>query len=93
MSILSPIPKPLIIREIKKLMKDLIQPILGLIQKLIQPEQGTCFLLTLANIGAIYQMHATGVATTASDLILGAILITYYIVDTYRKRGRREVEK
>ena len=52
MSILSPILKPLIKREAKKLMKDFIQPVLDFLFKLAD-KYGTKFIVALGGIGAM----------------------------------------
>ena len=85
MSILSPILKTLIVREVKKLMKDFIQPILDLIKTLVQPEKGTKFLITLAVVGGVVYLHKAGIATTSSDIGLVALAIAYYGFDTFHK--------
>jgi hypothetical protein len=86
MSIFTPIIKPLIIRELKKLMKDFIQPILDLIKSLVQPQQGTKFLVTVAAIGGIVYLAMQGfVAGDAVVWAIAAIAILYYIADIFHK--------
>ena len=92
MSIFTPIIKHFIIKEVKKLMKDLIQPILDLIKALVQPQSGTKFLITIAAMAAIYFMHAKGIATTISDVVLAGMVAVYYVADIYHKPKKKENE-
>ena len=85
MSILSPIIKSLIIKELKSLMKDFIQPILDLVKTLVQPEKGTKFLITLAGLGAIYYMHSSTIATDASDVVIAIVVVAYFVADIFHK--------
>ncbi len=73
-------------------MKDFIQPILDLIKTLVQPSQGTKFLITVGGFAALYFMHKQGVATTGSDVVIGAMVIVYYIADIYHKNKKEKPE-
>lgn len=66
-------------------MKEFIQPILDLIKTLVQPSQGTKFLITLAAMAAIYFMHSKAVATTGSDIAIAGMVAVYYVADIYHK--------
>jgi hypothetical protein len=68
-------------------MKDFVQPVLDLIKTLVQPQQGTKFLITIVGLAALYFMHKQGVATTSSDIV-----IVYYVADIYHK-GNKEKPK
>jgi len=76
---------PIIRKEIMKVIKEFIQPILDLIKTLVQPEKGTKFLITLAVVGSVAYLHKAGIATTSSDLGLVALAIAYYGFDTFHK--------
>lgn len=69
----------------RSIVKDLIQPILDLVKALVQPQQGTKFLITVAAIGAIVYLHSKGIATTTSDIVLMVIAVIYYLADIFAK--------
>ncbi|KKL81518.1 hypothetical protein LCGC14_1993950 [marine sediment metagenome] len=71
-------------------MKDFIQPFLDLIKTLVQPQQGTKFLITIGAMAAIYFMHSKGIATTVSDVVLAAMVTVYYVADIYHKPKKKE---
>ena len=73
--------RKLIEKEIMKAMKDFIQPFLDLIQKLVQPEQGTKFLVSLGAIGSIVFLQYKGLSDITTTLTVGLIAIAYFIVD------------
>ena len=90
MFIISGIIKKLIAKELRKLMKDFIQPILDLIKTLVQPQQGTKFLITVAGMAAIYFMASAGILTDAITITIGCIVVAYYVADIYHK-GKKPV--
>jgi len=77
--------KPIILKEVRSMMKDFVQPILDLIKNLVQPQQGTKFLLSLASLGTIFYMHKSAIATPTSDIIIAVLLSVYYIADIIAK--------
>jgi len=85
MIIVSGIIRKLIAKELRKLMKDFIQPILDLIKTLVQPQQGTKFLITVAGMAAIYVLQSKGIGDIATTVTIGAIVIAYYVADIYHK--------
>lgn len=84
--------RPLIMKTLEGMMKEFIAPILDLIKTLVQPEKGTKFLLTLAGIGAIYFMHSKAIATLSSDVVIGLMVVAYYIADIYHKPKKEKPE-
>lgn len=82
-------------------MKDFIQPILDLIKSLIQPQQGTKFLVTVACVGAIYMLvsKSAGLALDTELLkyavvMLGLMPIAYYVADfLHKNRGQKPPEE
>ncbi len=79
----------LIANEVRKAMKDFIQPILDLIKTLVQPQQGTKFLITIGGLAALFFMHKYGIATTSSDVVIGIMVAAYYVADIFHK-GKKE---
>ena len=75
------------------MMKDLIQPILDLVKALVQPQQGTKFLITVAAIGAIVYLHSKGIATDASDITIATLAAVYYVADIFHKKKAANIVK
>lgn len=90
MIIISAIIRKLIEKELKKKMEKIIQPVLDLIKTLVQPQQGTKFLITVAGMGAIYMMHKAVIATTTSDIVIGVMVAVYYAADIIHKPKKKE---
>lgn len=72
------------------MMKEFIQPILDLIKTLVQPQQGTKFLITIAGMAAIYFLQAKEIGTTATTVSIAAIVCAYYIADIFHKIKKQE---
>ncbi len=66
-------------------MKEIIQPFLDLIQKLVQPEQGTKFLVSLAGIGSIFYLQYKQMGDWQTSATIAAVAIAYFIGDIYYK--------
>ncbi len=77
--------RPIIKREIAKAMKDFIQPFLDLIRTLVQPQQGTKFLITLAGIGGIIFLQMKGIGSGPAIITIGVLVASYYIADIFAK--------
>lgn len=60
--------------------------ILDLIKAMVTPEQGSKFLLSAIGLGAIVYMHKIGIDSEWSDVTIGAVLIAYYVADSYKRR-------
>jgi len=78
--------RPIIKMEVKHLMKDFIQPLKDLVLGILERKRGTKLLATVAALGAIVYLHTQGVATTTSDIVVGAILVAYYVADILAKK-------
>ena len=71
-------------------MKEFIQPFLDLIQKLVQPEQGTKFLITLGTEAGLYNLISSGLVPGLwGAIIMGAIAIGYFFVDYFYKLQKK----
>ena len=84
---------PLIRREIRKIMKEFIQPILDLVTKLVQPSQGTKFLITLAGFAVIFYLKKAGIGDSVTIIVVGSMVIVYYLADLIGKREKKEETK
>jgi len=71
-------------------MKDYIQPFLDLIKNLVQPQEGTKFLVTVAGLGTIYLLHAKELATNVTDVVIALMVIGYYVADIFHKVKKQE---
>lgn len=69
---------------------DILKPILDLIKELIQPQQGTKFLLTIAALAAIYFLHEKGLSTNTTDIVIGLMVAVYYVADVFHKVKKQE---
>ena len=85
MSIITTALKPLIKKALGGMMKDFIQPILDLIKTLVQPQQGTKFLITMAGLASMFFMHKAAIATGTSDIVTGLVIVAYYMADIMHK--------
>ncbi len=83
--LLGKIARPIIKREMEKMMRELVQPFLDLVRDLVQPQQGTKFLVTLASVGSIVFLHMRGFSSTTSDAVVGLMAIAYYLADIWYK--------
>lgn len=91
MVIIGAIVRKLMEKELKKQMEKFIQPVLDLIEKLVQPEKGTKFLVTIAGIGAI--VYLTVQSFVSGDAIvysIAAIVILYFGADIFHKLRKKE---
>ena len=71
--------------RIKVIMKDFIQPILDTVLKLIQPKQGTKFLVTVAGLGGLIYLAKLGLLSTPLVIAIAVIVGLYYISDLIAK--------
>ena len=83
--------KPLIKQEMGKIMQTWIQPILDLIKDLIQPQNGTKFLITIAGLGLLGYLKHSLISDPVTTIVIGLVIIAYYIVDTFSK-GKKKKE-
>lgn len=90
MSIIGRLLRPFIMKEMRNLMKDFIQPILDLIKTLVQPSQGTKFLITLAGFGLIYYLEKSGLGDDATIITVGSMVAVYYVADIFHKTRKAE---
>ena len=90
MSLIRWILKPVIRKEVKRLMKDLIQPIVDLIKSLVQPQQGTKFLVTLAGLGSIFLLRKQGLGDPTTIIVIGLMVVSYYVADIFYKLKRKD---
>ena len=87
-SIIQKIFGPIIRREILKIMKDLIQPIIDLVKAVIVHKEGTKFLVTGIGIGSIIYLHINGISSLGVDIVIAAIIAIYYAADIYSKNKK-----
>jgi len=71
-------------REVGK-MTEFLKPILDLIKALVQPSQGTKFLVTIAGFGMIYLLATKDIGGVYAIPVVGVIIIAYYAADIYHK--------
>lgn len=81
-----------VIRRISEMLTEFIKPILDLIKTLVQPQQGTKFLITIAALGAIYVLQSQKIGDMATTITIGCIVVAYYVADIYHK-GRKGESK
>ena len=67
-----------------------VEMVINLIESLVQPQNGTKFVITAFCMGFIYFMHKQAISTDLSDILLASIVVVYYLVDMYAKRNRDE---
>lgn len=66
-------------------MTEFMKPILDLIKTLVQPSQGTKFLVTLAGFGMIYLLASKNIGGPYGIPVVGLVVIVYYVADIYHK--------
>ena len=71
-------------REVSK-MTEFIKPILDLIKTLVQPSQGTKFLVTISGFGMIYLLASKDIGGSYAIPVVGVVIIAYYVADIYHK--------
>ena len=66
-------------------MTEFLKPILDLIKTLVQPSQGTKFLITIGCFGMIYLLASKDIGGDYGIPTVGIIAIAYYAADIYHK--------
>lgn len=84
-ALFGPIIKRVIRKELMSYWKDFIQPLLDFLTTLVQPQQGTKFLVTVLSIGAIVLLSYWHLATTSAVVVIGVMPPVYYVADILYK--------
>ncbi len=77
--------RPIIKKEIAKVMKDLIQPIADFIKTIMQIENGSKFLVTIAGIGGIIWLKYKAIGDPTTTITIACLIVAYYFADIYYK--------
>ena len=67
------------------MMKDIVQPLLDTVLRLIQPQQGTKFLVTVAGLGALVFLAMKGLLTPELTWAVPIVIGLYYVSDLLAK--------
>ena len=66
-------------------MTEFLKPILDLIKSLVQPSQGTKFLVTMGCFGMIYLLASNDIGGPYAIPTVGVITVGYYVADIFHK--------
>jgi len=79
--------RPIILKEVKRLMKEFVQPIIELVKTILQREKGTKFLVAIAGIGGLIYLAKLALATTPLIIGIVAVVVGYFLIDFFHKKN------